>query len=547
VSAADPATPWHSVPLFGGEVHSVAYSPLDPEVAIAGTSAGQVYLSRDGGGSWRHAGRVFPLPGWVVASLQFDPNRPSRVWAALRGVWGGGGLVRSDDLGGSWQVRSLLPDDEFFSLALVPGEEGRLFVGTRAGVLGSTDGGATWRHLSAGQAELVEVSSLLVHPLRPQTVLAGTFRRAFRSDDGGATWRGVFDGMVLDSQVFSLTLTPGSQQEVWASTCGWVYRSSDLGERWTRFKGGLSERRTPSFTVLPGGRLLAGTIGGVYVSDDGGTTWTRRTRNDISILSIAYHPRRPELVLLGTEGGGVWRSRDGGASFEPSSRGIVSPRISALAGGRHELLASVVHGGPASGLYASTDGGVRFLHQLSQVPTVLSLAVAGSEAFAGTEQGLWARRDGIWDRVAEVAAARVEELSVRRGQLVARGASGLYAQQGDRFVVVAAAAAEPPVAAPVPAGGRQGRTRLLATGDPSLPAAAVREGVFELRSAADGRWHQIELPFPPRDVLAVAVHRGKLFLGTSGFGLLYAELHALLPASGAGGPGAVATAAGGGS
>lgn len=585
-AAAPPASavePWRVVPLHGGDMHSVAFSPADPAVAVAGTAVGQVFVTRDGGASWSHAGRTFPLPGWVVAGLRFDPNRPSRLWAALRGVWGGGAVVQSDDLGASWHMTALIPDDEVFALALVPGEEGRLFLGTRRGVLGSSDGGKTWRLLSTGHAELVEVSSLLVHPKRPATVLAGTFRRAFRSDDGGATWRGVFDGMVLDSQVFSLTASPGSDSEVWASTCGWVYRGDDLGQRWSRFKDGLTERRTPAFEVLPNGRLLAGTVSGLYTSDDGGRSWVRRSRADLSILGIGYHPRRPEVVLLATEGSGVWRSTDGGDSFQSSSRGITAPRVTALAAVGRELLAAVSHGGPASGLYGSTDG-QRFLHLFSEIPTVLSLAIAGPDAWAGTEQGLFARRNGAWERVPELGTARVDQVLATDSRVLARTAAGLFERQGGVFVAVRTPAPAAsavfhsgkllvssgegawqlagdrprPLAVPAAgqlgsAGGRlflsgstgvwsrahddepwrehaSGRARVLPTGDPAIPAVLAGADGLELFRSADGRFHRVPLPFPARDVLAAAIHGGRLYLGTSGFGLTWAPLSELVGA-----------------
>ena len=44
-----------------------------------------------------------------------------------------------------------------------------MLIGTRSGVLGSSDGGVTWKELSAGVPDLVEVSSLLVVPDHPQT------------------------------------------------------------------------------------------------------------------------------------------------------------------------------------------------------------------------------------------------------------------------------------------------------------------------------------------------------------------------------------------
>jgi photosystem II stability/assembly factor-like uncharacterized protein len=587
--------PWRVVPLYGGEMHSVAFSPADPSLAISGTAAGQVFVSRDAGASWSHAGRTFPLPGWIVAGLEFDPNRPSRLWAALRGVWGGGGVVRSDDLGATWEVQSILEGDDVFALALVPGEEGRLYLGTRRGVLGSTNGGKSWRHLSTGQAELVEVSSLLVHPERPATVIAGTFRRAFRSDDGGATWRGVFEGMVLDSQVFSLTAVPGSDSEVWASTCGWVYRSGNLGESWARFKDGLAERRTPSFDVLPNGRLLAGTVSGLFTSDDGGKGWARRSRADVAVLGIAYHPRRPEVVLLATEGSGVWRSTDGGNSFQPSSRGITAPRVTALAAAGRELLAAVAHGGPASGLYGSTDG-QRFLHLFSDIPTVLSLAVGGAEAWAGTEQGLYARRAGAWELVPEITTERVEQVFLAGNRVLARTSNTLYERQAGHFTALRtparassavvhsgqlivsgaggawqlAGGESTPLAVPSPgqlgsAGGRlfltgnagvwsrgrgetkwsehrKGRARLLPTGDAAFPAVLVgADGMSVLQP--DGRFHNVETPFPARDVLAAAIHGGRLYLGTSGFGLTWAPLDELVPPRPSG---TASTAAGGG-
>ncbi|HEV8238362.1 MAG TPA: hypothetical protein VGS57_03230 [Thermoanaerobaculia bacterium] len=543
---------WHSAPLWGGDVTSLAFAPADANIAVAGTAAGNVYVSHDAGATWAPAGATFPMPGWVVTSLQFDPNRPTRLWAALRGVFGGGAVVRSDDLGRSWETRSQRPDDVVFSLALVPGEDGRLFLGTRSGVWGSTDGGTNWKKLSGGQPELVEVWSLLVHPLHPQTVLAGTYRRAFRSDDGGVTWRGVFEGMVLDSQVFTLNPVPGQPDQVWASTCGWVYKSDDLGERWTRMREGLFERRTPGFTALPSGRLLAGTVSGIYVSDNAGNSWARRTRDDLSALVVAYHPKHPEVVLVGTEGAGVWRSTDGGSSFFPSTHGIAAARVSALAKSRGEVLASVAHGGPIAGIYGVLDGGERAVHELAQIPTVLSLATAGDDAWAATEGGLFARRDGIWQRLPELPATRVEQVVAAEGRVLARTPDATFERRDGRFVPIAGTAAGAGAAAAPPRelltaaalGSRwrdlaHGKRRVLATGDAQYPAVLIDDQGAHLLVAADRALRPLALPIPPRDVLAAVVDQGRLLLGTSGYGLLYAPLAELVP-SAAGGATAVA-------
>ena len=288
------SAPWRTLPVWGGDVRTLAISPDDPDVVLAGTSAGQVYRSQNGGLTWSDAGAPLPFPGWVVNALRFDPNRgaalggtPPRLWVALFGVWGGGQVAYSDDLGATWSARSQgLPDEAVYTLALVPGREGRLYAATASGVWGTEDGGASWRELTAGVAEMGKVSSLLVDPAQPDTVIAGTWRRAYRSDDGGKTWAGVFEGMVLDSEVFSMTPIAEHPGEIWATTCGWVYHTLDRGGHWERFKDGFIERRTPSFGALPDGRLLAGTVGGLHLSADGGRTWKPVGDPALSIQAI---------------------------------------------------------------------------------------------------------------------------------------------------------------------------------------------------------------------------------------------------------------------
>ena len=386
-------------------MRSVAIHPADPDLLAAGTSGGQVYLSRDGGASWSDAGDGVALFGWVVGDLVFDPGwqprpepaPPPRLWAALWGIWGGGTVVASDDLGRTWMPRGDgLPGEQVYALVIAPGEPAgdhpaggeppaRLYAGTRSGVYSSVDGGASWRLLTAALPEMQKVTSLMVDPGAPATVIAGTWRRAYRSEDGGLTWRGVFDGMALDSEVFSLQPVPARPGEIWASTCGWVYRTLDGGGRWALHQDGLAERRTPSFAVLPDSHLLASTVDGLFASDDAKATWVRRTNSGLAVLDIAVRGRR---AVLATEGSGVWISDDGAESFRRSAHGMTNVRVAALARAGHELLAAVNHAGPASGIYSSNDGGATFGPPEVRLPTVLALAVAGYRVFAGTEKGL---------------------------------------------------------------------------------------------------------------------------------------------------------------
>jgi len=591
------SSPFTPVALYGADVRSLAIDPRDPDRLLAGTAGGEIYLSRDGGASWVDPAGGQPFRGWVVAALDFDPNRPGRLWAALWGVWGGGLVVHADDPFLSsgrvdWQWNhEALPGGQIYSLALVPGRPGRLYIGTRRGVYGSRDGGGSWRRLTAAIPEMEKVTSLLVEAGQPETVFAGSWQRAYRSDDGGETWQGVFAGMVADSEVFTLTPVPGRPGEMWASTCGWVYHTTDGGALWKRYQEGFENRRVPSFAVLPDGRLLAGTVEGAHLSADGGQSWHRVTEEDLSIGAIAVHPRRPRRIVLGTEGAGVWISEDGGEHFQPSATGMTNLRTADLAAvptpsGSLEILAAVNHAGPFSGIHSSIDGGRSFQHQRRDLPTILRLAAAGNRVYAATEAGLYERfLDYEWRRIGEIGQGRVEGVVAEGDRVVAWTAEGLFERRAgeELFAPVPYHHGSPrgaaldgealwvsdasglyrlaggenhAVSSPLPGarlsrvggslvlageGGlwqRQGLAepwrrlgagdgRLLATGDARYPALLTASGEVRLLTPEGGTALSLLLPVPAREVTAALLAGGRLLLATAGHGVLAANLDEL--------------------
>ncbi len=566
-AAVGGADSWNRSSLWGGDVRSLAFDPRNPDRVFAGTSGGHVYRSDDAGLTWSDAGATLALPGWVVSDLDFDPDVPGRLWAALWGTWGGGMVAVSDDAGATWQPRGYedLKDTQVYTLARVPGDEGSLYAGTLSGVWGSTDGGGSWRRLTVDLPDVHKVTSVLVGPDDPQRVVAGTWERAYRSDDGGLTWYGIFDGMVLDSEVFTLTPVPGNPDQWWASTCGWVYRTHDAGGSWQRYTEGFENRRTPAFNVLPSGRLLAGTVAGLHVSDDDGRSWRRTGPDDLSIFDVAYHPQRPGLVLLATEGSGVWRSDAGGLDPRPAREGMRNLRVAAMVRAGRDLLVAVNHAGPSSGIHASRDGGRTFQAEHSSLPTVRDLVVHGISVYAATERGLWERAGATWRRVGEVGEARVEEVDSAGGRLVVRTAEGLWEQAGPRFQPLEYHHGRPRSAALAPAGdalwvsdaaglyrltrggndsvevpsprGRVSRlgerlawsggdgvwlrptagdpwvrisdeaAELLPTGDATFPALLTGESGIRLLEVATGMLWQVDFPLPPREVVSALVYR----------------------------------------
>jgi photosystem II stability/assembly factor-like uncharacterized protein len=585
-SAARAAGPdWSYLPIWGGDVRTMAFQPDSPDVVFAGTSGGQVYVSHNGGRTWGNAGPHLPFPGWVVSNLKFDPNRASRLWVALRGIWGGGSVASSDDSGKTWNVRAggLPAEEPVYTLALTPGHEGRLYAGTLSGVFGTDDGGVSWRRLTAGFPEMQKVTSLMVDADHPDSVIAGTWRQAYKSNDAGQTWAGVFNGMVLDSEVFSLIPVPGKPGEIWASTCGWVYHSLDAGGQWQRTKEGFEERRTTSFAALPNGRLLAGTVAGLHISDDGGKTFHRVGDPGISILSIAFHPEHPERVVFGTEGSGAWISDDGGSTLRPATAGMVNVRVSTFARAGNELMVAVAHAGPFSGVYSSRDGGKTF-PGFVPLPTVFDIAVHQGRIFAATEKGLFERRGIGWHWVRDLGTGTVDQFISDGPRLLARTPGGLYELKGKLFtqrpykhgapssaalydnalwvtdsqgLYRLTADANHTIATPF-VGGRllrlqdelllwgsggtyalagpssgadaawkqlaSGAARLLPTGDERRPALMVSGDTARLFDRQTRQFQTVDVPVPARDISAVQILGGRLLLGTNAYGVLEREL-----------------------
>ena len=88
-------------PYVGGDLHSIAVDPTDPEkVMVGGHDGGAV--SEDGGESWEPVGEGLPDRLSVVAVAQSDPQV---VYAGALGAEGVA-LFRSEDGGKSWRAHN---------------------------------------------------------------------------------------------------------------------------------------------------------------------------------------------------------------------------------------------------------------------------------------------------------------------------------------------------------------------------------------------------------------------------------------------------------
>ena len=168
----------------------------------------------------------------------------------------------------------------------------------------------------------------------------------------------------------------GSGSVVYAGALGQgVWRSADGGETFTRACAGMPmEASVRALAVHPDqpGVLYAGTDAGLYRTEDGGDHWERLPApfdpgngrpTGTAVWSVLLHPRRPDTLFVGTCPPALYRSPDGGASWEKLDVDIVAEcppivysRVTCLVADPSDA-DTVWAGIEIEGVRRSTDGG----------------------------------------------------------------------------------------------------------------------------------------------------------------------------------------------
>lgn len=165
----------HGINNYFYTITTLAISPLNPSVVIAGTGDGKVQISTDAGQTWQDISDGLPVR-WITR-VAADPFDPMTIYATLSGFRWDEPLphvFKSTDLGQTWtDITGNLPEFPVNDLLLDPDLPGRMIVGTDAGVYGTTDGGQTWAWIW-DELPAVPVCAMKIHkPTR--TVVAGSY------------------------------------------------------------------------------------------------------------------------------------------------------------------------------------------------------------------------------------------------------------------------------------------------------------------------------------------------------------------------------------
>jgi photosystem II stability/assembly factor-like uncharacterized protein len=409
LTALPAAAQWRRANLYGADVRALIIDPASPDTVYVGTSGGEVYVSSDGARTWRNPRGGVPFPGYVVDNLVID--RTGRLWAACWGLWGGGAIAMSNDGGATWERRDAgLEDESIRAIAIDPHDANFVVAGALNGVWRSTDAGRTWERIS----DQINVEALALDPRSRDRIYVGTWRQGYRTEDGGKNWKLINGGMVLDTDMFEITVDRDNPDNMWVATCGWVYGTTNRGDNWTRFRDGFNNRRVHDIEIDPCDRdsLYAGTVAGLYRSHDHGKSWYVVSDESLVVNTIALEPQRPDRIILGVEGDGVYVSQDHGKTFARSCDGLRNLTITSVAADpvvQKRVYASVVFGGASNGIYQSDDAGATWKKlATTDVPQVLSLVVTEDQEtkfVAATEKGFyWSTNGSEWTQAAPSSA-----------------------------------------------------------------------------------------------------------------------------------------------
>ncbi|MGH3116469.1 MAG: WD40/YVTN/BNR-like repeat-containing protein, partial [Gaiellales bacterium] len=275
----------------------------------------------------------------------------------------------------------------------------------RGGVEVSPLDGLEWRHIgpAAFGGRIDDVEAVVSDP---KIIFIGAASGGiFKTVNGGTTWKPVFDRDGGSLSIGDIAIAPSDPNIVWAGTgepnnrqsSSWgdgVYRSLDGGETWTHV--GLRDTHHIGRVVIhprDPDTVFVAALGhlwgpneerGLYRTRDAGRTWQQvlkidpdtgvvdvaLDRDGRTLFAAAYQRRRRGWGFIGGgTGGGLYRSLDGGDTWQKLEEGLpkgVVGRIGVEISRSHpDVVYAVIEHKEGGGVFRSDDRGVTWTKQSS--------------------------------------------------------------------------------------------------------------------------------------------------------------------------------------
>jgi photosystem II stability/assembly factor-like uncharacterized protein len=308
----------------------LALHPDDPQQVYA-LGYGGVFHSEDGGTTWIRSNETIKAAVHTFFyEHAFAPDDPQTMYAGTYA----GGVIKSVDGGHNWfEINGLRHRGTVlgnsYGTALDPSDPDTMYATTIGGVFKTTNGGEEWRFI--GQGVFQHLRQIAIDPTDPlRLYLGGDSQNFYVSDDGGDNWTQVpltapvplaaarSDAVLLppgaDVQYAAIAVDPFRPNRVLMAAHNApdtpLLRSTNYGQAWqTPSLGFQAAAYALAFHPTQPGAVYAG-LGWrpgqprLVRSDDGGLTWGDAAPG-LNLLTVYQMVEADGVLRAATNGSGV--------------------------------------------------------------------------------------------------------------------------------------------------------------------------------------------------------------------------------------------------
>lgn len=329
--------------LMSGRISDIDIHPNNENIWYVAVGSGGVWKTINAGTTWKP---IFDKQDvYSIGSVTIDKQNPNRIWVGSGEDTGGrhtsygDGIYLSEDGGSSWKNMGLKKSERISTVIIHPEDSNTVWAavqgplwskGGQRGLYKTTDGGETWNK-TLGDDEWTGVTDIVIDPRNPDRLYAATWQRhrtvaaymgggpntaIYKSEDGGDNWQKLKSGLPKDNMgKIGLAISPQKPDEIYAAIelerrTGGIYKSFDQGASWSKQSDAVAGGTGPHYyqelyasphhydrLYLMSNRMI--------ISDDGGKT--HRIMNEknkhVDNHAIAFNSNNPDYVLVGTDGG----------------------------------------------------------------------------------------------------------------------------------------------------------------------------------------------------------------------------------------------------
>ncbi len=337
--------------LSSGRIGDFAVNPSNPAEYYVAVCSGGVWKTTNAGTTFKP---VFDRQGsYSIGCITMDPNNHNVIWVGTgennsqRSVNWGDGVYVSRDGGKSWKNMGLKTSEHIGKIVVHPFDSDTVYVasqgplwksGGERGLYRTRDGGVTWERILFVSDD-TGINEVHLDPENPDIVYASSYQRRrrvwtlinggpesgiYKSTDGGDSWRKINKGLPGgDKGRIGLAVSPVNTKIIYAiveaSAGGGIYRSMNQGESWSKRSSYMTS--SPQYY----NELIADPVNAdcfyaldtrLHTTIDGGKTMTsipgRGKHVDNHALWI--DPKKTDHLLIGCDGG-IYETWDHGTNW----------------------------------------------------------------------------------------------------------------------------------------------------------------------------------------------------------------------------------------